>query len=77
MCSSVPARGDGERLGEAAAVVREGLRTGDIELPGYVVSEANDQRPFNEEHEELGRVHSVSVYFTAEPQSDTADAGTT
>jgi hypothetical protein len=42
---SVPARGDGERLGEAAAVWREGLRTGDMEVPGYVVSEANDQRP--------------------------------
>lgn len=73
---SVPARGNGARLADAATLVREGLLSGAIEVGGHAVSEASDQQPFNEEHPELGRVRSVSVYFTVEPRPDTADSPT-
>jgi hypothetical protein len=73
---SVPRMGNGDRLGEATALVRDGLLNGGIDIDGHVVSEASDQAPFNEEHPELGRLLSASVYFTVEPRPDVADSAT-
>lgn len=49
------------RVAEATTLVRDGLKSGEIELANYDVKDAWDQRPFNELHDELRKLSSVSV----------------
>jgi hypothetical protein len=74
---SVPHLGNGERLREATALMREGLRSGAIDAGDFIVTHVSDEPPFNEQHPELGRLRSASVYFAVEPRSDASGSATT